>query len=321
MPLTGASPGDPDRRDIVRRDSRPMLLHQDSHGGGTFLAAHVTDFSSAQAAWHWRRSARRELSSTSGLVFAKAMPFICSGRSAGFGGGVPALRRQVLLTAWREETDFERFLEQPPAQRLAAKARHSWWSLFQVASTRGSHLGSTPLAGRRDSFADGPFAALTLGRVRSRSLPRFLKEGARLGPFIRQAPGLITAVSAGWPPTGNCTISIWESEQHMLRFAYAGKVSIPEAGEFMVGDYTGEGTVGRDGEFKITLVELHGDRRWSLYPHLEVYGEGVGSLRRGIDAGLLDVLRAVNSRDEFARRLLAIGLIDRSDNPLPEDGS
>jgi hypothetical protein len=104
------------------------------------------------------------------------------------------------------------------------------------------------------------------------------------------------------------------------RQRYAGKVSIPEAGEFMIGDYTGEGTVGRDGEFKITLVELHGDRRWSLYPHLEVFGEGVRALRRGIDAGLLDVLHPpVNSRSEFGRRLLAIGLIDRSHNPLPED--
>jgi hypothetical protein len=197
-----------------------MLLHQDSHGGGTFVAAHVTDFASAPAAWRWRRSARRELSATSGLVFAKAMPFIGSGASSGFGGGVPALRRQVLLTAWRQETDFERFLGQPAAQRLAAEARHSWWSLFEVASTRGAHYRSTPLAGRGDSTADGPFAALTLGRVRQRSLLRFLREGARLGSFTLEAPGLVSAVSAGWPPTGNCTISIWESEQHMLRFAY-----------------------------------------------------------------------------------------------------
>lgn len=103
------------------------------------------------------------------------------------------------------------------------------------------------------------------------------------------------------------------------RQRYAGKVPIPEAGEFMIGDYTDEGTVGRDGEFKITLIELHGDRRWSLYPHLEVFGEGIGALRRAIDAGLLDVLRPpVNSRDEFTRRLLDIGLIDRSHNPLPE---
>jgi hypothetical protein len=102
------------------------------------------------------------------------------------------------------------------------------------------------------------------------------------------------------------------------RQRYAGKVPIPEAGEFLIGDYEGDGTIGGDGEFRVTLVELHGDRRWSLYPHLEVYGEGVPALRRAIDAGLLDVLGPVNSRDEFARRLLAIRLVDRSDTPLPE---
>lgn len=105
------------------------------------------------------------------------------------------------------------------------------------------------------------------------------------------------------------------------RQRYAGKVPIPEAGEFMIGDYTDEGTVGGDGEFKITLIELHGDRRWSLYPRLEVFGEGVRALRRAIDAGLPDLLGPVNSRDEFARRLLAIGLIDRSHSPLPEGES
>jgi|GEM_PF-1994302 len=103
------------------------------------------------------------------------------------------------------------------------------------------------------------------------------------------------------------------------RQRYADKVPIAEAGEFLIGDYEDDGTIGGDGEFRVTLVELHGDRRWSLYPHLEVYGEGVGALRRAIDAGLLDVLHPpVNSRDEFARRLLAIGLVDRSDRPLPE---
>jgi hypothetical protein len=197
-----------------------MLLHQDTHGGGTFVAIHVTDFASTPTAWRWRRSARSGLPSTSGLVFAKAMPFIGSGASAGFGGGMPALRRQVLVTAWRHEADFERFLSVPLAQRLANQARHSWWSLFEVASTRGSHYGTAPLTGLEFSVADGPFAALTLGRVRLRSLPRFLREGVRLGSYTRQAPGLVSAVSAGWPLTGNCTISIWESEQHMLRFAY-----------------------------------------------------------------------------------------------------
>lgn len=61
---------------------------------------------------------------------------------------------------------------------------------------------------------------LTLGRTRSRNLVRFLREGTRLGTFIREAPGLITAYSAGIPLTGNCTVSIWGSEEDMIRFAY-----------------------------------------------------------------------------------------------------
>jgi hypothetical protein len=105
------------------------------------------------------------------------------------------------------------------------------------------------------------------------------------------------------------------------RQRYAEKVPIGEAGEFQIGDYGEEGGVGGDGEFKVALVELHGDRRWSLYPHLEAFGDGVGALRRAIEAGLLDALGPVNSREEFARRLLAIGLVDRSDTPLREGRS
>lgn len=61
---------------------------------------------------------------------------------------------------------------------------------------------------------------LTLGRTRSRDLVRFLREGTRLGAYIHGAPGLIGAYSAGLPLTGNCTVSIWESEEDMIQFAY-----------------------------------------------------------------------------------------------------
>lgn len=94
------------------------------------------------------------------------------------------------------------------------------------------------------------------------------------------------------------------------RQRYAEKVPIPEAGEFLIGAYEDDGATGGDGEFRVTLVELHGDRRWSLYPHLEVYGEGVPALHRAIDAGLLDVVpidvdgsEIVNRRDRPFGRL------------------
>jgi hypothetical protein len=194
-----------------------MMLSLDRRGRAPLLAAHVTDFRGVHAPVMWRHAARQQLTGLPGLVFAKAMPFIGSRSSAGFGAGVPATRRQVLLTAWRTQPDFEAFLAHPIAERLAAQV-NSWWALFEVASTRGSHYGATPLS--PTDASSGAFAVLTLGRTRSRDLVRFLCEGTRLGTYIREAPGLITAYSAGIPLTGNCTVSIWESEEDMIRFAY-----------------------------------------------------------------------------------------------------
>ncbi|HVA18949.1 MAG TPA: hypothetical protein VMU55_02100 [Solirubrobacteraceae bacterium] len=194
-----------------------MMLSLDRHGRAPLLAAHVTDFRGVYSPAMWRHAARQQLTGLPGLVFAKAMPFIGSRSSAGFSAGVPAARRQVLLTVWRAQPDFEAFLPHPIAERLASQA-NSWWALFEVASTRGSHYGATPLS--PTDASSGAFAVLTLGRTRSRDLVPFLREGARLGAFIRAAPGLITAYSAGLPLTGNCTVSIWKSEEDMIRFAY-----------------------------------------------------------------------------------------------------
>lgn len=62
-----------------------------------------------------------------------------------------------------------------------------------------------------------------------------------------------------------------------------------------------------DGEFKVSLIDLEG----VLYPHLEAFGEAAGSLRRALDAGLLDVLGPVADHGEFTRRLLSLGMIEQ----------
>ena len=99
---------------------------------------------------------------------------------------------------------------------------------------------------------------------------------------------------------------------------YAGRVPIAESGEFIIGSYHQDGSLDEDGEFRVTLHAL-GSRRdgWALSPRLEAFGDGNGALRRAIDAGLLEALGPVAGREEFARRLLALGILDRSDNPLP----
>jgi hypothetical protein len=102
----------------------------------------------------------------------------------------------------------------------------------------------------------------------------------------------------------------------LSRQRYAGANPIREAGEFQIGEYDAGGSPGQGGEFKVTLIELGNGGRWGLYPHLEVFGEGKAALRDAIDAGILDILGPVASGDEFARRLIAIGIVDRSDAPL-----
>ena len=57
---------------------------------------------------------------------------------------------------------------------------------FEVVSTRGLYNGAEPLAGSTHPDPGLSFAALTLGRTQARSLFRFLREGARLGPFVRR---------------------------------------------------------------------------------------------------------------------------------------
>lgn len=195
-----------------------MLLRLDRHKRAPLLAAHFSDFGSVAEACRWLLDARRRLGSIDGLSFAKAMFFIGSESSAGFGAGVPSIRRQILLTGWRAEEDFDAFATGPVAHSLDMRTRHSWWALFGIVSTRGSYYGATPL--KSAGTTGEHFAALTLGRARPRTLVRFLREGARLGPFIHGANGLVIAYSAGFPLTGNCTVSLWQSEEHMHRFAY-----------------------------------------------------------------------------------------------------
>jgi hypothetical protein len=98
----------------------------------------------------------------------------------------------------------------------------------------------------------------------------------------------------------------------------ADRNPIAEAGEFMIGDYpTSGGGTGPGGEFKIKLIELANGGRWSLYPRLEVFGEGADALRRAIAAGLLEALEPVARSEDFGRRLIALGFVDRSDAELP----
>lgn len=173
-----------------------------------FASVHVIDFPSFAAALRWRTRAK-----PTGLHWLKAMTPIGSAATAGFGAGLPRLRRQLVVASWADEAALEATSAMPgSATALLAPYR-----------ARGSFRGAVPFDPAAESPASGPVAVLTLGRARWRRAPRFAYEGAKLEHSILRAPGLIAAASAGFPPTGNATFSVWEREEDMLAFAYGGE--------------------------------------------------------------------------------------------------
>jgi hypothetical protein len=188
--------------------------------GSSFASVHVTDFPSGRAAWRWRRELRRAWAAAPGLRWIKAMTPVGGVSSGGFSGEPPRLRRQITIASWRSRADLEAFLaESSLARAWAVDCEYAWHVLLVPYKARGSFRGSLQFE-PAPVGPDGAVAVLTLGRSRWRRLPRFAYEGVGLADGILSAPGLITAFTAGFPPTGNCTFSIWEQEQAMIDFAY-----------------------------------------------------------------------------------------------------
>lgn len=146
-------------------------------------------------------------------AWAKTLRAVGSGDGLGRGPGDPRLR--ITICAWPDEEAARRHFESD----LSSKLGRDWAALLSVVSTRGSHRGEAPLVGVDDPL-DGDFAALTLGVTSWRQLPRFIRHGTRLSGPLHSSHGLRFAASAGWPLTGNCTFSVWDSEAAMLDFAY-----------------------------------------------------------------------------------------------------
>jgi hypothetical protein len=196
-----------------------MLFQPTSGPGASYLAIQVVDFPGLLAARRWEHATRAELSGDATFAFGRSMASFGSRDSGGFGAGCPALGRRVVVTAWRSRERMEQHLGAGVGCANGASPARGWWLATDVRGARGTHRGEQPLAtGSREGT--GVMVALTLGRSRARMLPAFIREGARVGAGLPSAPGVISAISAGLPFTGNCTVSLWEDESAMLAFAY-----------------------------------------------------------------------------------------------------
>lgn len=185
-------------------------------------SAHVADFESLRAAWAWRRRLAVDGPRVPGLRWAKAMTTLGDARKGGFAIGTTSPHRQFMIAAWESLEAFELF-EADPRLALARNAhcRHAWHALLRPFTTRGSFHGETPFDGCGPELpADRSVGVLTIGRCSWRRLSLFTRQGAALTSSILGSAGLITALTAGFPVTGNATFSLWQRTEDMRRFAF-----------------------------------------------------------------------------------------------------
>jgi hypothetical protein len=186
----------------------------------SFASAHVADFASLDTAVRWRVELAR--ARVPGLRWVKSMATLADRRSGGFGLGPPAPRRHLTVASWEAREAYEEFRNGSALARAWDEhCEHAWHVELTPYRARGTLRGPVRFAPALDGEPEGPIAVLTLGRARWRRVPEFAVRGSRLTESILGAPGVITALSAGFPATGNATFSLWERADDMARFSYA----------------------------------------------------------------------------------------------------
>jgi hypothetical protein len=183
-----------------------------------YASAHITDFITLGGAVAWRRRLRG--ARVPGLRWVKSMAPIGNARSGGFGPGVPMLRRQFTIASWESQDAFSQFFaEHPLSLTWRTACDHAWHVELLPHRARGTFRGPVQFEKVVDP-PEGPIAALTVGRPSWRRSARFALDGTLLTGSILNANGVITALTAGFPPYGNATFSLWEQGSDMIEFSY-----------------------------------------------------------------------------------------------------
>jgi hypothetical protein len=188
------------------------------------VSVHVCDFRSVFGAMRWVAAACRPqgLAASPGSRFAKTMLCVGTKRSAGFSlRGVPDLRRVVTFLVWDEERALDSFLSTSSFAQAWEGCSWAWHLRARPFKVMGTFGGEPLLTGvpRSLSSEGKPIVSLTIGRSSRRNSLEFTRLTPPAEKFLCE-PGFITGVSAGVPPRGVGTCTLWESEADMTRFAY-----------------------------------------------------------------------------------------------------
>ena len=179
------------------------------------LSLHLVDLGPQGALRTLRRNPRP--GEIPGLRYARTLT------AAPLGPGVvpkPKVGRVGLLAAWDDDAALDGFLEAHP---LAERLDGGWQVRLEPVRAYGAWPALPDLPPReRPVDPDEPVAVLTLGRLKLRRAPSFLRTSARAEQQAVADPALIAATGLARPPRIVATFSLWRTAAAMRAYATGG---------------------------------------------------------------------------------------------------
>ena len=137
------------------------------------------------------------------------------------------LRRIAVFAQWRDEGALERFLGEDALGRHLAGGWHVRLEFLRRWSTLEALPGLPVRAGAWDQ--DEPVVAVTVARMRTREVPRFLRWGKPVERLVRDHPAVTLALAGYRPPRTISTFSVWRSVREMEEMVHGrSAVAAPE---------------------------------------------------------------------------------------------
>jgi hypothetical protein len=139
--------------------------------------------------------------------------------TAGLGGRMPrpGLGRVAMISVWEDEEALDRFSSEHPA---ANRFRQGWEVRLEPLRVYGAWPAMPGLPERELPVDDEePVAVLTLGRLRLRRAPSFLRTGAPAESEVVREPDLLAGTGLARPPHLVSTFSVWRTAAAMRDYA------------------------------------------------------------------------------------------------------
>lgn len=176
--------------------------------------------SSADKWWAFKqmRYGLKKLQGTEGLVFYKIMG---SGADDGF-SILPNLSVYVLFAVWKSEDYVRRFFANHAFYKEYCERSNEHFVIYAYpAKLHGSWDGQQPFEPHTQVKKGDPVMVLTRATIRRKKLISFWRRVHRVSESLKKYPGVLFSIGVGeWPLIQQATISIWNSQDEMIDYAY-----------------------------------------------------------------------------------------------------